>query len=295
MKDEVQSAAQFVCDKLKEKDFLSDEQCELFKTTLEELMLQRFNNHWHPEKPLKGNAYRCLNINHEECVLDPMLKQAAIESFIDLDDLRVVFPDGLALWVDPYDVSYRLGTGRKAAICPIFKRYNPYKAPPQGQQRKTHGVQNQHSHQISKIWAAGQRQNNVNELVSKSKLNTAAPSFIPTTQQSSIFAPTTQQSSNFAPITQQSSSFAPTNHHQAAPKSSQDLSQIWSKNFQSSQQPRWQQQSNQEYYSYFQRNADQKVYNRYHWHREDHQAQPSQEKKLSGRGFEFRSVAQEAY
>ena len=283
MKDEVKSAAQFVCDKLKEKDFLSDEQCELFKTTLEELMLQRFNNHWHPEKPLKGNAYRCLNINHEECVLDPMLKQAAIESFIDLDDLRVVFPDGLALWVDPFDVSYRLGTGRKAAICPIFKRHNPYKAPPQSHLRKTNGVQNQH--QFSKMGAAGQRPNNVNELVSKSKLNTAAPSFIPTTQ----------QSSNFIATTQHSSIFSPTNQHQSTTKASQDLSQIWSKNFQNTQQQRWQQQSNQEYYSYFQRTSDQKVYNRYHWHREDHQQQPAQEKKLSGRGFEFRTVAQEAY
>eukprot|EP00112_Aurelia_sp_Birch-Aquarium-sp1_P009668 Seg2105.2 transcript_id=Seg2105.2/GoldUCD/mRNA.D3Y31 product="Protein BTG1" protein_id=Seg2105.2/GoldUCD/D3Y31 len=289
MKDEVKSAAQFVCDKLKEKDFLSDEQCELFKTTLEELMLQRFDNHWHPEKPLKGNAYRCLNINHEECVLDPMLKQAAIESFIDLDDLRGIFPNGLALWVDPFDVSYRLGNGRKAAICPIFKRYNPYKAPPQGHQRKTYGVQNQHqySHQYSKVGVAGQRPNTVNELVSKSKLNTAAPSFIPTTQ----------QSTNFIPTTQQSTIFGLTSQHQSTTKPSQDLSQIWSKNFQNTQQQRWEQPSNssQEFYSYFQRNADQKVYNRYHWHHEEHQQRPAQQKKLSGRGFEFRTLAQEAY
>lgn len=290
MKDEVKSAAQFVCDKLKEKDFLSDEQCELFKTTLEELMLERFENHWHPEKPLKGNAYRCLNINHEECVLDPMLKQAAIESFIDLDDLRGIFPNGLALWVDPFDVSYRLGNGRKAPICPVFKRYNPYKAQPQGYQRRTYGMQYQH--QYSKMGAAGQRPNTVKELVSNSKLNTAAPSFIPTTQQSSSFIPTTQQSTSFAP-TQQSTSFS----IPKTSKPSQDLSQIWSKNFQNTQQQRWQQPSrqqpsNQEFYSYFQQNADQKVHNQFHWYRQEQQPQ---EKKLSGRGFEFRNVAQEAY
>ena len=245
MKEEVQSAARFVCDKLKENQHLSDEQCELFKTTLEELMFQRFQNHWHPDKPLKGNAYRCLNINHEECVLDPMLKEAADESFIDVEDLRFTFPDGLALWVDPFDVSYRLG---RRSICTIFKKFSNNR--PTSKTKKTMG-------RFSTKVAAGQLPVINNDVVLNSKLNTSAPSFVPTT------------------------------------KANQDLSSIWTRNWNNNHQQPWGRSSNQEFYSYFQRNPDQKVYNRYHWHKNE--KQQHEEQKLPNRGFEFRNVAQEAY
>lgn len=243
MKEEVQSAALFVCEKLKVNHHLSDEQCDLFRTTLEDLMFKRFHNHWHPDKPLKGNAYRCLNINHEECVLDPMLKEAALESFIDVEDLRLTFPDGLALWVDPFDVSYRLG---RKPICPIYKRYNSSKPPTYSQK-----------HIFSMKGAAGQRPIVNSDLVSNSKLNTSAPSFVPTT------------------------------------RVTQDLSTIWTNSLTHNKQPSWNQNSSQDFYSYFQRNPDQKVYNRFHWHRSEKQ---QGERKLSNRsGFEFRNVAQVAY
>ncbi|XP_065056358.1 protein BTG3-like [Rhopilema esculentum] len=247
MKDEVTSAAQFICGKLKENYRLNNEQCERFKTNLEELMLQRFQNHWHPEKPLKGNAYRCININHVECVLDPMLKDAAVESFISIDELKATFPDGLALWVDPYDVSYRMG---RRAICPIFKRYNPNK--PQASNRQAAKVPRYTTHNK----AAGQRPNSGSDVVLNSKLNTSAPSFVPASQ------------------------------------ANQDFSSTWTKTWQTDQQRR-DHQSNQGFYSYFQVNPDQGIYNRFHWHREDEQ--PQQAKKMQSRGFEFRNVAQEAY
>ena len=244
MKEEIQSAAQFVCDKLKENNHLSDEQCDLFGTTLEELMLKRFENHWHPDKPLKGNAYRCININHEECVLDPMLREAAVESFIDVEDLRTTFPDGLALWVDPFDVSYRLG---RRSICPIFKKYNSSK--PLSSSKKRMG------NTIMKA-ATVQFQHANNDVILKSKLNTSAPSFVPTN------------------------------------RATQDISSIWPRNWSENYSP-WSQSSYQDYNSYFQKHPDQKMYNRYHWHR--NQKEQQEEKKLSSRGFEFRSVAQEAY
>eukprot|EP00794_Sanderia_malayensis_P010951 gene10951-12112_t len=124
MKEEVNSAAKFISEKVKEQNQLSDEHGVLFQQTLEELLIKRFENHWHPEKPLKGNAYRCVNINLEECCIDPILREAAAESLIEIDDLTASFPGGLALWIDPYDVSYRLGRG---AICPVYRRFNPYK------------------------------------------------------------------------------------------------------------------------------------------------------------------------
>ena len=244
MKEEVQSAAHFVCEKLKENSHLSDEQCELFRTTLEELMLKRFENHWHPDKPLKGNAYRCININHEECVLDPMLNEAAMESFIDVEDLRTTFPDGLALWVDPYDVSYRLG---RRSICPIFKRYNSNK--PLSCTKKRMG-------NITARAPISQFPNAKSDVVLHSKLNTSAPSFVPTTM------------------------------------ATQSLSSIWTSNWSGNYQP-WSRMSSQNQHSQFHRYPDQTIYNRYHWHRSEKEQQD--DRQLSNRKFEFRTVAQEAY
>ena len=238
MKEEIQHATHFLCEKLKENKHLSDEQCELFGTTLESLMLQRFRNHWHPDKPLKGNAYRCININHEECVLDPMLKEAANESFIDAEDIKTTFPKGLALWVDPFDVSYRYG---RKSICPIFKKYNSSKP---FSNSKNSLVDS------SKKATVFQLPNTSTNMVFNSKLNTSAPSFVPTT------------------------------------RVTQDLSSIWPTNYHSFN-------SGQDFYSHFRRYPEEKMYDRYHWHRNE--KDQHEERRLANQGFEFRNVAQEVY
>jgi len=246
MKDEVASAAKFLSDTVAKHNELSEEHGELFRTTLEMLMSQRFQNHWHPEKPLKGNAFRCLNINQEECCIDPLLKEAASESLIDDDDLTNSFPDGLALWIDPFDVSYRMG---RAPICSIYRKTNPYKTQTVNRKPTTQPFRNTHNYRPTM-----KARTEVNSAARDSRLNSEAPVF--------------------------------------TPKFNQDLSSIWTTNWNDNrtQQPRnaQHQQSNSNYYSYFQKDANQKKYNRFHWHREEKQ----QEQR---RGFEFRRLAQEVY
>ncbi len=172
MKEEVGSAAKFVAEKVTEQNELSDEHGELFRTTLEELMVKRFENHWHPDKPLKGNAFRCLNINLEECCIDPLLREAAAESLIDVDDLTASFPGGLALWIDPFDVSYRLGRG---SICPIYRRINPNKQKDTPKKEKK-VAQNVLAVQNSKLGPKN------------SRLNSQAPVFTPKSDLASIWS-----------------------------------------------------------------------------------------------------------
>ncbi|EDO43445.1 predicted protein, partial [Nematostella vectensis] len=106
MKNEVSSAVNFVVSNLTNTS-LSSEQVGQFKENLEQLITERFQDHWHPNKPLKGNAYRCLNV--DTTAIDPLLVKASLASGFSPLKLQEVFPDGLALWIDPEDVCCRVG------------------------------------------------------------------------------------------------------------------------------------------------------------------------------------------
>lgn len=116
MKEEIRSAVNFFHKHLNTNSSLSSEQTRNFRDVLERLITDKFQNHWHPYKPLKGNAYRCINI--ERTQIDPVLVKAADEASVPLIEVMAVFPDGFALWIDPDDVSVRFGT--RGSICPIY-------------------------------------------------------------------------------------------------------------------------------------------------------------------------------
>jgi len=117
---EIESAVKFLVNELAQRlGEFSEATAETLKTRLAELLSQRFENHWYPEKPLKGSAYRCVNISIDDGSVDSVLLQAGEEVGISKSGLMVVFPKGLALWIDPNDVSCRLGKG---AIFPIFRK-----------------------------------------------------------------------------------------------------------------------------------------------------------------------------
>ncbi len=57
---------------------MSQEQLEGLQDRLVELFCARFENHWFPEKPARGQAYRCIRVN-EMVRKDPTIEQAACE------------------------------------------------------------------------------------------------------------------------------------------------------------------------------------------------------------------------
>lgn len=115
MKDEVRTAITFLSGLLIRNCKVNEEQVQTFRDTLEHLMMTKFENHWHPSKPLKGNAFRCLNIDNT--AIDPVLLSATKASAILPGVLLEIFPGGLALWVDPGEVSCRIGKG---SICHLY-------------------------------------------------------------------------------------------------------------------------------------------------------------------------------
>lgn len=101
---EVQVALNFVISYLYNK--LPRRRVNIFGEELEKALKDKFKGHWYPEKPFKGSAFRCLKTGDP---IDPVLERAARESGVPIQDILENLPTELAVWVDPGEVSYRIG------------------------------------------------------------------------------------------------------------------------------------------------------------------------------------------
>lgn len=101
---EVKAAVNFLAKLMHSSGRISKDCVEQFKNSLETRLHNYYAGHWFPETPNRGSGYRCIRINH---ILDPILASAAKESGIT--NLLTCIPNELTLWVDPQDVSYRIG------------------------------------------------------------------------------------------------------------------------------------------------------------------------------------------
>lgn len=104
MKKELQSAVSFVSDLLSKK--VSVNTATIFRQTLLRLLVSHYQDHWFPEKPYRGSAYRCIRINHK---MDPLLAKAGIACGFTETQLFNLLPNEFTMWVDPREVSYRIG------------------------------------------------------------------------------------------------------------------------------------------------------------------------------------------
>lgn len=120
MNIEIEYAVNYLAGTIQERlSGIDESKIEMLRVKLTGMLCDRFENHWYPDKPLKGSAYRCVNINKDDNSVDTVLRRAISESNISMDELLQVFSHGLALWIDPNDVSCRLGKG---AIFPIYRK-----------------------------------------------------------------------------------------------------------------------------------------------------------------------------
>lgn len=101
---EVQVALNFVISYLYNK--LPRRRVNIFGEELEKALKDKFKGHWYPEKPFKGSAFRCLKTGDP---IDRVLERAAKESGVPIQDILENLPAELAVWVDPGEVSYRIG------------------------------------------------------------------------------------------------------------------------------------------------------------------------------------------
>uniref|UniRef100_A0A8C0C3G5 BTG anti-proliferation factor 2 n=1 Tax=Buteo japonicus TaxID=224669 RepID=A0A8C0C3G5_9AVES len=93
-----------------------EQQLQVFSGALREALAEHYKHHWFPEKPFKGSGYRCIRINHK---MDPIISKAASQIGLSLPQLYQLLPSELTLWVDPYEVSYRIG--EDGSICVLYE------------------------------------------------------------------------------------------------------------------------------------------------------------------------------
>eukprot|EP00096_Caligus_rogercresseyi_P013404 TRINITY_DN605_c0_g1_i1.p1 TRINITY_DN605_c0_g1~~TRINITY_DN605_c0_g1_i1.p1 ORF type:complete len:256 (+),score=130.43 TRINITY_DN605_c0_g1_i1:267-1034(+) len=116
---ELSSACNFLVHLIRlsgQSEAMSESHMDRFRTNLTEVLSRRYRDHWFPERPFKGSGYRCIRINGN---LDPVLSQAADESAISTKLLRKSFPSELTMWIDPKEVSYRIG--ENGSICVLYE------------------------------------------------------------------------------------------------------------------------------------------------------------------------------
>ncbi|XP_043236689.1 protein BTG2-like [Amphibalanus amphitrite] len=117
MKAEVFAASDFIVSLLRvgSPSSLSEENLMVFRDTLAMVMRNHYHNHWFPERPFKGSGYRCIRINGQ---MDPLVAAAGASCGLDAVFLRSLFPSELTLWVDPHEVSYRIG--ENGSVCVLL-------------------------------------------------------------------------------------------------------------------------------------------------------------------------------
>ncbi|KAI0231683.1 Protein BTG1, partial [Lamellibrachia satsuma] len=106
MKGEVKSAVDFVSNLLRCRN-MEPNKLERFRQKLHQVLANHYLNHWFPDKPTKGSGYRCIRIVNNK--MDPLLDKAGAASGVSENELLSFLPSELTVWVDPSEVSYRIG------------------------------------------------------------------------------------------------------------------------------------------------------------------------------------------
>ncbi|CAO3699374.1 hypothetical protein G6F70_000016 [Rhizopus microsporus] len=102
---EIAQAVEFLGRLLQSK--VDQDTINAFKEKLTELLKIRFQDHWDPQQPYKGNGYRAIsNFNGQ---LDPILTLASAAVPIQPSCIHAHLPRDFVLWIDPFSVSYRVG------------------------------------------------------------------------------------------------------------------------------------------------------------------------------------------
>lgn len=106
MKEEVRSATDFLA-RLVSGGRWESSTTDSFREELDNVLFSHYEDHWFPEKPFKGSAYRCMRIVNRK--MDPLISKAGSLCGLTESDLLRVLPSELTMWIDPTEVSYRIG------------------------------------------------------------------------------------------------------------------------------------------------------------------------------------------
>ncbi|KAM3921578.1 protein BTG3-like [Leptodactylus fuscus] len=103
MREELKAGVEYIKTLANKGNKLKQMKIDIFGAILAEILCQKFQGHWYPENPIKGQAYRCIRINRHD--REENILEACSHSGLKYEDLTL--PKELTLWIDPYEVSCR--------------------------------------------------------------------------------------------------------------------------------------------------------------------------------------------